>query len=169
MKLSYEQRRYFRERLKEWEHSERVKEMRDYIQHGHTSTYKHCISVAYYSYLLSLKLPIKMNQESLIKGALLHDFYLYDWHEKGHQKLHGFFHPKKALENAKLYYELTPIEEDIIAKHMWPLTITKMPRCREAILICLVDKYCSFGETIYLERFWKKKKYIVMKKDTKES
>ena len=69
-----------------------------FIQHGNTSCLSHCIAVAYVSFSLARKLHIRCDETSLIRGALLHDYFLYDWHEKnaGHQ-WHGFHHAKKAL------------------------------------------------------------------------
>ena len=87
--------------------------------------------------------------KSLVVGAFLHDFYLYDWHEKDDShKWHGFSHAHTALLNADARFALTDKERDIIAHHMWPLNLTKLPRCREALLVCLVDKYCSTVETL---------------------
>lgn len=58
--------------------------------------------------------------EQLIRGALLHDYFLYDWHNQlTPHHLHGFFHPGVALRNASMDVELTPIEHDIIKKHMF--------------------------------------------------
>jgi uncharacterized protein len=37
------------------------------------------------------------------------------------------------------------MEEDIIGKHMWPLTVTP-PRYREAYLVSLADKLCALAE-----------------------
>lgn len=130
---------------------EQVEQMKLYIQHGNTNTYTHCLIVAYYSYLLALRLPIGFDTKSIARGAMLHDFYLYDWHipDPGH-RLHGFVHPGFALDNARKYFHLNPTEEDIIEKHMWPLTLRKAPICREALLVSLVDKLCSLGETLYI-------------------
>ena len=35
----------------------------------------------------------------------------------------------------------------IIQSHMWPLTITKVPISREAIIVCIVDKIMAIIET----------------------
>ena len=128
-----------------------VQEMQQYKQHGGTTTYTHCLAVAYYSYRLCRVLPMKVDIKSVARGALLHDLFLYDWHvpDKSH-RLHGFYHPGFAYANAVKYFDINNIEADIIRKHMWPLTVTRVPRCREAAIVCLVDKFCSFSETIGL-------------------
>ena len=90
----------------------------------------------------------------MVRGALLHDYFLYDWHDKSrenYQRLHGFYHPGIALRNASMEYELTLREKDIIKKHMWPLTVVP-PLCREAWIVTTADKYCSLLETLKLHR-----------------
>jgi uncharacterized protein len=140
---------------------EQVHEMKQYIQHGNTSTFTHCVVVAYYSYLISLRLPLRLDTKSIVRGALLHDFYLYDWHipDKSH-RLHGFVHPDFALTNAKKHFILNPIEEDIIAKHMWPLTLRRPPLYKESFLVSIVDKFCSLAETFYITLIPKEYKRI---------
>lgn len=122
--------------------------MDEYIQHGKTSCLWHSVAVAYYSVRLVQKLRIPCNIESLVIGALLHDYFLYDWHipDKSH-RLHGFTHPSKALLNAKRDWQLNHIEQDIIKKHMFPLTLVP-PMCRESIIVCMIDKYCSIKEIL---------------------
>ncbi len=126
-----------------------VKQMKMFIQHGDTSTYTHCLAVSYYSYRVCRHLPIHVDLISVTRGALLHDLYLYDWHipDKSH-RLHGFYHPGIAWRNADLYFKLNEREEDIIKKHMWPLTLTRVPRYKEALIVCFVDKICSLCETL---------------------
>jgi uncharacterized protein len=83
-----------------------------------------------------------------VRGALLHDFFLYDWHIPDKtRRWHGFTHPRIALENAKKYFKLNEKEKDIILNHMWPLTV-KFPRSREAFIVCIADKICSIIETL---------------------
>ena len=125
-----------------------------YIQHGNMTVHSHCVNVAKYSIAISRKLHISCSQRELIRGALLHDYFLYDWHDKEHagiQNLHGFYHPGRALDNASKEYELTLREKDIIKKHMWPLTVVP-PTCREAWIVTTADKWCSLMETFHLHR-----------------
>ena len=135
-------------------HSRNHKSTRKAIQHGNVSVRRHAINVARYSLLINEKLGIKCNKRDLIRGALLHDYFLYDWHDKDHispLRLHGFFHPGIALRNAEKEYHLTTKEKDIIRKHMWPLTIVP-PKCREAWVVSMADKYCSLMETLRIHR-----------------
>lgn len=124
----------------------RLSAARDHIQHGNTSVFSHSVAVAYYSYRAALRLGFNSRKDELIRGALLHDYFLYDWHEMdSSHRLHGFYHPGKALANAGQDFALSYIEQDIIRKHMFPLTLYP-PRYRESILVCFVDKLCSLYE-----------------------
>lgn len=123
---------------------------RQHIQHGTVTVNAHCISVAKHSLMLADKLKVSYHRRELIRGALLHDYFLYDWHDKDHVnplKLHGFFHPGRALENATRDFQLTEREKDIIRKHMWPMTIIP-PMCREAWIVTAADKWVSLMETL---------------------
>jgi uncharacterized protein len=86
----------------------------------------------------------------LVLGAFLHDFYLYDWHESNpSHRLHGFHHPKSALKNACCRFKLNEVEKNIIYSHMWPLTITKIPKTPEAVIVVIMDKICSIQEIFF--------------------
>ncbi len=82
-----------KEILKELDEQGRMKYTQRYMQHSDISVYKHCISVAYTSVELAERFSLNVNRKELIRGALLHDYFLYDWHEKnaGH-RFHGFIH-----------------------------------------------------------------------------
>lgn len=123
-----------------------------YMQHGSISVRRHCLSVAECSIVIEEKLRrlgVRCQERELVRGALLHDYFLYDWHDKySHGRLHGFHHPRVALVNADREYRLSARERDIIEKHMWPLTV-KPPMCREAWIVTAADKYCSLKETLF--------------------
>lgn len=126
-----------------------VLSMDNYIQHGSTSTLDHCIRVSYRSYKIA-KL-FKMDYKSAARAGLLHDMFLYDWHLAPKKSLfdkHGYTHPKTALINASNHFELNKKEQDIILKHMWPLTLRSVPKYKESFLVSFIDKYCSCGETL---------------------
>lgn len=127
--------------------TEIYQQLDSYIQHGETTVLHHSVSVAYYSYKIGKKLKVNCDFESLIRGALLHDFFLYDWHvyDKSH-RLHGFKHAKTALKNADIHFNLNHTERDIIGKHMWPLNL-RPPRYKESFIVWTADKYCSLIET----------------------
>ena len=148
MRLNDDELTYFKTVLNEFIHSPLVQQMEGYIQHGRTSCLDHCLLVAYYSYYLAKRFHLSDDYESIIRGALLHDFFLYDWHDKGDRKgLHGFTHPKIALSNAEKYFLLNDKEKEIIVTHMWPLTL-KFPSYKEAYIVSFADKYCSIIEIL---------------------
>ena len=60
--------------------------------------------------------------------------------------------PLIARYNADAVFQLNNKERNIIQTHMWPLTITQLPRCREACLVCLADKMSSSWETLMERR-----------------
>ena len=127
---------------------EKVMLMHKFVQHGKTSCLEHSIAVAYNSFLMAEAMGTEYDRESLIRGGLLHDYFLYDWHENdASHRLHGFRHPGTALRNATRDYALNQREKNTIARHMFPLTPIP-PQCREAWLVCLADKWCAMEETL---------------------
>lgn len=127
-----------------------VRSMDNYLQHGTTTTLQHSISVVRTSYAIASHLHLHLNYENLTVGALLHDFFLYDWHSHRQTKglPHGFTHPDTARRNAAERFHINPEIQHIIVSHMWPLTLRCIPRSREAVIVCAADKYCSTQETM---------------------
>jgi uncharacterized protein len=136
-------------------HSDNFQKSKLYIQHGDVSVFTHSIYVARCAVMINRKLHVGCDEKELVRGALLHDYFLYDWHhntpENIHPHLHGFYHPGIALKNADRDFDLTLLEKDIIKKHMWPLTVVP-PRYREAWVVTTADKYSSFLETVKLRK-----------------
>jgi len=123
--------------------------LKDFFHHN-SSIYEHVKEVAYLSYRICKYL--KLDYRSAARGALLHDYFFYDWrdHDEPHlhrKKFHGIEHPKIALNNAKKTFSLNKIEEDIIKKHMWPLTAMP-PRYKESFIVSFADKYLSSKEFV---------------------
>ena len=122
-------------------------DMNGFIQHGQTTTYQHSIAVAYYSLRLVRAMGIRCDERSLVRGCLLHDYFLYDWHDatQAPDRWHGFTHPHHALVNAERDFSLNDTERDLIEHHMFPL-VPLPPTCREGWIATLVDKACSLRE-----------------------
>ena len=130
----------------------KVQEMKDYVQHGNVSVYDHVNAVAHTAYTLAHALKIKVDEKVLIEGALLHDFFGYDWHnDKVKRKffdMHGFTHAKRAGERAARHFNVDKKTRHVIESHMWPLTLRSLPKSREAIIVCIADKIVSARETL---------------------
>jgi len=129
---------------------ENFRKMDGFLQHGETTVAEHSLCVADTALQLSRVLPVRFNRRELVRGALLHDYFLYDWHkhdeENQHPSWHGFRHPKIALRNAQRDFPLSETEREIIRTHMWPLTVTP-PAKREAWVVTAADKLVSTRET----------------------
>ena len=138
---------YFWQILEKVSEDTRLLSSKEFIQHGKTTVYAHSVQVAYESYRLAKEKNLNVDMERLIRGALLHDYFLYDWHNQlTPHRLHGFFHPGVALKNACRDAKLSDVEKDIIKKHMFPLTPIP-PSYLESWIVCWVDKKCSMRET----------------------
>ena len=130
--------------------SEQYIKLKSFIQHGNVTVYEHSIHVALCAIKLNRKIGINGRERELVRGALLHDYFLYDWHDGEapgniHPKLHGFYHPGIALKNATRDFTLTEREKEIIKKHMWPCTLVP-PRYKESYVVTFVDKICAVCE-----------------------
>ena len=120
--------------------------------HPGTSCYEHSVFVSYVSFRLARRWGL--DYRAAARAGLLHDLYLYDPRNKSNY--HGnqcFAHPVAALKNAwALCGSLTPMEENIIISHMWPLA-RRMPRYREALVVNLADKLCATAEVVRLYHY----------------
>ena len=125
-------------KIEELNSNPRFIKMKEVNQHGTTTVYGHSIKVAYLSCKLASKFKLNVNYSKLIKGALLHDYFLYDRKDNLHEGFHGFTHAKTALKNAKQDYGIDEVEADIILKHMFPLNI-KPPKYKESWIVCIAD------------------------------
>ena len=138
-----------------------VKQMKNFRQHCNTSCYKHCMQVAYFTYIACKKL--KLDYISATRAAMLHDLFLYDWRKKYRNielpGLHAFVHPQIALKNASEIFSLNELEKDIILKHMWPVTFA-LPKHRESYIVTIMDKYSACLETyLYIQEKLKSKTF----------
>ena len=124
-------------------------QMADLTQHGSTSTLEHSAAVAYVALAADMLLGLGLDEKALVTGGLLHDYFLYDWHDPAQapDRLHGFTHPRHALDNAECDFDLDDTTRDVISRHMFPF-LPIPPRTKEGWLVCLADKACTSAEVI---------------------
>lgn len=158
-----EQMREYFDFVKDLLDSDVVNEMKKYRHHYSTTCFQHSLNVSYYNYLVCKKLGL--DARSAARAGLLHDLFLYDWRtteRKKGEKPHGLRHPQIALENAKANFNIQKREEDMIVKHMWPLT-AKFPKYAESYVIVAMDKYSAAIEvSIHLGHLMKNKARRIM-------
>ena len=138
--------RFFRA-LAELERDPHVLLLKKHRQHKGNTTFRHCHGVAVESFHLAQSFGWKVDELALARGAMLHDYHLYTRRDKEISALrHLLSHPKRARGNAEKVFDLSLKEKNIIESHMWPLTLFKLPRSKEAFLVTLADKRCALRE-----------------------
>ncbi|MCH4164652.1 MAG: HD domain-containing protein [Lentilactobacillus diolivorans] len=121
-----------------------VKKMANYKQHHHSTRLEHSLAVSFDSYKIAKRR--KLDYRAVARAGLLHDLFFYDWRTtKFDLGSHAFIHPRVALRNAEKITEISPIEKDIILKHMWGLTLAR-PKYEESVIVSLVDDYEAVHE-----------------------
>ena len=127
--------------------SEEFEMLCQYRHHLHSTVYGHSLRVAYLCYRHAKKFGLKIDTGCLVRGAMLHDYYLYDRTDKlTSPRLHWLRHPRYALKNALTKYpDLSAQERDMILRHMFPLTFIP-PRTKAGWLICFYDKVAAVGD-----------------------
>ncbi len=125
----------------------------DMIEHHHISTrLQHCLRVSYQSYTLTKRWGWKSYETA--RAGLFHDLFYYDWRDTKFAKSHAYVHPRIAYRNAKKLTEISPLEKDIIIKHMWGATLAP-PRYKESFVVTFVDDFISVREWRYSRRIKK--------------
>ena len=61
-------------------HSKGMDMEKRFFQHGTVTVYDHSVGVALMCLQLAALLRLRTDTRSLVRGALLHDYFLYDWH-----------------------------------------------------------------------------------------
>ncbi|WP_283674377.1 HD domain-containing protein [Butyricicoccus sp. Marseille-Q5471] len=152
----------------------RFQQLRGFIHHGaDNSVYDHSVAVAESAYAIARKMRLSEGEtQSVVRAALLHDFFGYDWHSdrfrryrgsfSGIQRLarmHAFVHGHIAAGRARRTFGLTDRECEAIARHMFPLAA--MPRTRIAWIVTWADKVVASKEMTlalggYMTSFYQK-------------
>jgi len=131
---------------------EKIQRLKEYMQHGHYTTYQHSKNVLVHSIKVARVLHLNGRiRRDIIVGAMLHDYFLYDWHLTGRrlpEGIHAWCHPLIALRNVEKDFELSKKQKNIIRSHMFPTTLLHPPLNVAAWIVCLTDKWCSVQEYI---------------------
>lgn len=145
--LSEEFDREFFDTVGDLFNTDEIQGMKIYPQHSTVNRLDHITSVTYMSYVFARK--HNLDWVAATRGAMLHDLFYYDWHDKDwSHRPHGYRHPGFAVKNAKtLNPAITKKEENIILRHMWPLTVVP-PSSAEGFTVSLCDKYCATLEML---------------------
>lgn len=118
--------------------------LKECTHHGITR-YEHSLRVAYYTFIVCRKLKFKYVEAT--RAALMHDFFTDEVKDMCAIRRYRN-HPKFALINAKKYFELSKLQEDIIIKHMFPITLTP-PKYIESWIVDLVDDFSSVYDKVF--------------------
>lgn len=104
--------------------SDEFRQMKHHRHHVKSNARDHSIKVAFLCYQYHKKFSPDINLREFVRGALLHDYYLYDWHDRTPDtRFHLVAHPHRAWRNVVHHYpDLTRIQRDMILHHMFPLT-----------------------------------------------
>ncbi len=132
--------------------------MKSYRHHIKGNLYDHSVKVAYLCYWHHKTHRMSIDLAEFVRGALLHDYYLYDRQDGNRYRFHWFLHPRRALANAKRHYPgLTDAQKDMIGRHMFPVTPLP-PRTRCGWLISYYDKVAALSDLLGRRRGEKRKK-----------
>lgn len=134
-----------------------VQALKEFRHHIVTTRFQHSLNVSYYNYILC-KL-FRLDARSAARAGLLHDLYFYDTKTFTQSKCairHSHYHPMVALDNAQQLLPMNAREQDMIVKHMWPVTLQR-PKYAETYILTMVDKYCALIEFVLPQpgRFWR--------------
>ena len=158
MKITLEEQNRLENIYQSFLNDEKILRMKDISMHRGSNCYIHCFKVAKKAVKKSLRKK-DINLEVVIIGAILHDYYLYDW-RKDRSKLrkHGKNHPDVAINNAIKDFNISDDIKKVIKTHMWPINIKYYPNTKEARVVSLSDKAVTIKESLTTKRYKQKKR-----------
>ena len=131
-------------------YSDEVQSLSRYEQHLEIDRLQHVTGVAYLTYLICKKYGL--NYIAATRSGIMHDLVYYDWREGdtgAWHHGHGYKHPNMACLNAKeLCGGISKLQDNLIRRHMWPLTVIP-PGYKEGWILTFSDKYCATREVLY--------------------
>ena len=162
MKITLEQQNRLESIYQAFLNDEKILRMKDISMHRGSNCYLHSFKVAKKAIKKSLNRK-DINLEVVLLGAILHDYYLYDWRkDRSKLKKHGKNHPSVAIENAIRDFNISEDVKGVIKSHMWPLNIKEYPKSKEAKIVSIADKAVTIGESFTSKKYKQKKidKYL---------
>jgi len=158
MKLSVEEKEKLECIYNTFLHNEKILQMKEVSMHRGSNTYLHSFRVAKLAIKRALRRKRRLDLESILIGAILHDYYLYDWrNDKSKKKHHARNHPFIASDNAKRDFDISEAVSDIIKEHMWPFNIKYFPKTTEARIVNNADNTVAFKEAMCSIKYKKKR------------
>ena len=144
--------------------NEKILRMKEIPMHRGSNCYEHTFKVAKRAIHHCEKSKKKnINPEVVLVGAILHDYYLYDWRtDRSKIKTHAKQHELIAAENAIKDFGISKEIKEVIETHMWPINIKNYPKSREAKIVSINDKLVALFEALTSKRYKNKhrEKYL---------
>ena len=157
MKITPEEKKRLEELYQKFLNDEKIKRMMQVPMHRGSNCYLHSFKVAKKAIRHALHYR-KINLETILVSAILHDYYLYDWRvDREKRKHHGSRHPEIAATQAKEDFDIAPEVQKSIRSHMWPLGFKHFPNNREALVLSYSDKDVALREALTSKKHKKKK------------
>ena len=164
MKITEEQKARLEDLYQSFLHDEKVLRMKEISIHRGSNCYEHSFKVAKKAIKRALRHKEgTVNLEVVLIGAILHDYYLYDWRkDRARLKKHGINHPGIAIKNAIRDFNISEEVVIVIKSHMWPINIKTFPNTKEARIVSLADKSVTIGESLSFKKYKanKREKYL---------
>lgn len=141
---------------------EKILRMKNISMHRGSNCYLHSFKAAKKAIKKSLNRK-DVNLEVVLLGAILHDYYLYDWRkDRSKLKKHGKNHPSVAINNAVKDFDISEEVKKVIKSHMWPINIKDYPKSKESKIVSISDKAVTIGESLTSKKYKQKRldKYL---------
>lgn len=167
MEISLERKQELEDIYQSFLHDEKILKMKEISMHRGSNCYIHSFKVA----KLAIKRALRHKKGDLyviLVGAILHDYYLYDWRvERDKMKKHMSSHPYTAAKNAARDFNIPPKIMKVIQSHMWPVNIDEFPETKEARIISNADKAIYIKEIVCSKRYKAKREEKYLKQVSK--
>ena len=154
MKISDEEKERLENIYQQYFHDPKIQRMKNIGMHRGSNSYIHSFKVAKLAIKRALRHKKKLDLESILVAAILHDYYLYDWRDnKALRKKHARRHPFIAAENAKRDFNISDFVAEIIKSHMWPINFRLFQRTTEARIVGNADNSVATKEALTSRRY----------------